>query len=239
LGAATERLIVPRSILPIASRFRAVQKCARGSDRFDVNQGRPSAAELNYFNPQRALREPNMANTATKLPVKKEEEASKHLTMPQGFHPFETLRRETNRLLDDFDRDLWPAPFRRSSFYIEPLWRREWPWAATPAVDISESATGYEITAELPGLDEKSIEVKLANGNLMIKGEKQEEKEEKEKDYYLHERHFGSFQRCFRVPEGVDIDKIEATFKKGVLTVTLPKTPEAQKPEKKITVKAA
>jgi HSP20 family protein len=73
----------------------------------------------------------------------------------------------------------------------------------------------------------------------MIKGEKQEEKEEKKKDYYLHERSFGSFERQFAVPEGVDTDKIAASFKKGVLTVTLPKTPEAIKPEKKIEIKPA
>jgi len=87
-------------------------------------------------------------------------------------------------------------------------------------------------------MDGKNIEVKLVNGGLTIKGEKREEKEEK-KDYYLHERHFGSFERCFAVPEGVETDKIEASFKKGVLTVTLPKKPEAQKPEKKIEIKAA
>lgn len=75
--------------------------------------------------------------------------------------------------------------------------------------------------------------MKLANGNLTIKGEKQEEKEEKEKDYYIHERSFGSFERSFALPEGVDRDKVEASFKKGVLTVTLPKTPEAQKADKK------
>ncbi len=88
-------------------------------------------------------------------------------------------------------------------------------------------------------MDEKNIEVKLANGGLTIRGEKAEEKEEKKKDYYLHERRFGSFERCFAVPEGVDTDKIEANFRKGVLTVTLPKKPEAIKPEKKIEVKAA
>ena len=92
---------------------------------------------------------------------------------------------------------------------------------------------------DLPGMDEKNIEVKVVNGNLIIKGEKQEEKEEKKKDYYLHERHFGSFERSFEVTDGVDADKIEATFKKGVLTVTLPKKPEAQKPAKKIEVKSA
>jgi HSP20 family protein len=88
-------------------------------------------------------------------------------------------------------------------------------------------------------MDEKNIEVKLVNGSLTIRGEKQEEKEEKKQDYYLHERHFGSFERRFAVPEGVNTDKIEASFKKGVLTVRLPKKPEAIKPEKKIEVKAA
>jgi HSP20 family protein len=88
-------------------------------------------------------------------------------------------------------------------------------------------------------MDEKNIEVKVADDVLTIKGEKREEKEEKNKDYYLSERSFGSFQRSFQVPNGVDTDKIEASFKNGVLTVTLPKSTEAQKAEKKITVKAA
>lgn len=71
----------------------------------------------------------------------------------------------------------------------------------------------------------------------MIRGEKHIEKEEKDKGYHLHERHFGSFERAFRLPEGVDANKIEATFTKGVLTVTLPKTPEARKAERKIPIK--
>lgn len=110
---------------------------------------------------------------------------------------------------------------------------------AAPAVDVAETDKAYEIKAELPGLDEKDVEVKLVNGGLTIKGEKHEEKEEKQKDYYLHERRFGSFERYFQIPEGVDSEKIEATFSKGVLTVMLPKTPEAQKPEKTIPVKGA
>jgi HSP20 family protein len=173
-----------------------------------------------------------MAETATKLPVKTEKAAA-------PWRPLASLRHEIDRLFEDFDRDLWGSPFRRSMFDIAPFWRRATSWAAEPAVDIVEKEKAYEITAELPGLDEKNIEVKLANGGLTIKGEKQEEKEEKKKDYYLHERHFGSFERCFAVPEDVDTDKIEANFKKGVLTVTLPKKPEAIKPEKKIEVKAA
>lgn len=173
-----------------------------------------------------------MAETATKLPVKTEKTQA-------PWRPFGGLRREIDRLFEDFDRDFWGFPFRRSGFDVEPFWRRELSWAGSPAVNISENDTAYEITAELPGIDEKNIELKLANGGLTIKGEKQEEKEEKKTDYYLHERHFGSFERSFRVPEGVDTDKINATFKNGVLTVTLPKSPEAKKAEKKIEVKAA
>jgi len=108
-----------------------------------------------------------------------------------------------------------------------------------PAMDLVEKDKEYEITAELPGIDEKNVEIKLSNHTLTIKGEKREEKEEKDKDYYLSERRYGSFQRSFQVPEGVDADKIDASFTKGVLTVKLPKTAEAQKAEKKITVKAA
>jgi HSP20 family protein len=181
-----------------------------------------------------------MAEAATKLPVKTEEKKTEKKTSAlQAWQPFESLRREVDRLFDEFHRGFWRLPSQRSLFDVTPFFRREWSFAATPAVDIVEKADAYELTAELPGMDDKDIEVKFANGGLTIKGEKQEEKEEKKKDYYLHERRFGSFERYLRVPEGVDTDKIEASFKKGVLTVTLPKKPEAQKPEKKIAVKAA
>jgi HSP20 family protein len=112
-------------------------------------------------------------------------------------------------------------------------------FGAVPAVDVVETDKAYEITAELPTIGEKNLDGKIANGVLSIKGEQRNEKEEKQKDYYLRERSFGSFERAFQVPEGVDADKIEASFKKGVLTVMLPKSAEAQKSEKKITVKAA
>lgn len=180
-----------------------------------------------------------MAEAATKLPVKTEEKAFERASALQAWRPLETLRREVDRLFEDFDHDFWRAPFRRSAFDSEPFWRRELALSAAPAVDIVEKDKAFEVTAELPGMEEKDIEVKLANGDLTIKGQKQEEKEEKKKDYYLHERRFGSFERRFRVPDSVDVEKIEASFRKGVLTVTLPKKPEAQKPEKKIEVKAA
>jgi HSP20 family protein len=181
-----------------------------------------------------------MAEAATKLAVKTEPKTAPGKTTGLAvWHPFETLHREIDQLFEDFGRDFWRSPFRRSVFEAEPFWRRELTLADAPAVDIVEKDNAYEITADLPGMDEKNVEVQLSNGNLTIKGEKKEEKEEKKKDYYLHERHFGAFERCFGVPEGVDSDKIEASFRKGVLTITLPKKPEAQKPVKKIDVKAA
>ncbi len=180
-----------------------------------------------------------MAEAASKVPVKTEQKAPERATAMQAWRPFDSLRREVNQLFEDFDRGSWMSPFSGSIFEIEPFWRREVAWGTAPSVDIVEKDNAYEVTAELPGMDEKNVEVKLANGGLTIKGEKREEKEEKKKDYYLHERHFGSFERCFAVPEGVETDKVEASFKKGVLTVTLPKKPEAQKREKKIEIKAA
>jgi len=170
----------------------------------------------------------------TKLPVKIEKSSS-----VQAWRPFEDLRREIDRLFEDFDGGFFRSPFRRSAFDVMPFWGREPAWPAAPAVDFTDTGKAYEITAELPGIDEKNVDVKVANGVLTIKGEKQEEKEEKKKDYYLRERNFGSFERAFQLPDGVDGDKIEANFKKGVLTVSLPKKPEAQQAAKKIDVKAA
>jgi HSP20 family protein len=91
-------------------------------------------------------------------------------------------------------------------------------------------------SAEMPGLDEKNIEVNVANSVLTVKGQKEEEKVEKKEDFRLRERRFGSFARSVRIPDA-DADRIEASFKNGVLKVTLPKKPEARKPVKKIEVK--
>jgi HSP20 family protein len=180
-----------------------------------------------------------MAEAATKLPVKTEKKPTEPASAVEPWWPIDNLRREIDRVFDDFDGGFWRSTFRRPLLSVAPFWRRELRGPDVPAVDVTESDKAYEITAELPGMDEKNIEVKVVNDNLRIKGEKQEEKEEKKKDYYLQERRFGSFERSFALPEGVDAEKIEASFRKGVLTVTLPKKPEAQKPEKKIEVKAA
>ncbi len=169
----------------------------------------------------------------TKVLVKTEEKTAKPASAMEAWRPFRNLRHEMERLFEDFERG-WP----RSIFSVEPFWRREATWVAAPAVDVAETEKAYEITAELPGMAEKDVELKLANGVLTIKGEKHEEKEEKKKGYHVSERRYGAFERSFRLPDGVDADKIEASFKNGLLKVALPKTPEAQKPEKKIEVKA-
>jgi HSP20 family protein len=201
----------------------------------DMATVRRSSAEAfcNY-----AERKPHMAEAATKLVVKAEAKTPEEKRVAT-LRPFESLRREIDRLFDDFELGSWRLPFRRALFDVEPLLRGEVKWDKVPAVDVADTATNYEITAELPGLDEKNIEVKFSDGTLTIRGEKKDEKEEKKKDYYLSERHYGSFQRSFTVPDWVDPEKIEAAFKDGVLTVTLPKTAEAQKSVKKIEVKKA
>ena len=173
-----------------------------------------------------------MAETATKLPVNK----SSTPLEATDWSPFERLRREVDRLFDDFRPFDWRLPSRVFGLEVPHISAE---WKVAPAVDLVEKDDGYEITAELPGLDERNVEIKLFNHMLTIKGEKSEDKEEKQKDYYLSERRYGSFQRSFHLPEGVDADKIEATFTKGVLMVRLPKTADAKRAEKKIAVKAA
>ena len=180
-----------------------------------------------------------MAELVTKLPVKTGKSATPAGGFAQPRTTFDGLRREIDRVFDSFNLGSWGFPFARRAFDFEMPSLRSTSWDIAPAVDVAEKDEECEITAELPGLDEKNIEVKLANGTLTIKGEKKEEKEEKQKDYYLSERSYGSFIRSFQLPEGVDEGKIEASFAKGVLTMKLPKSAEAQKNEKTISIKAA
>jgi HSP20 family protein len=113
-------------------------------------------------------------------------------------------------------------------------------FGAIPTVALTETDKAYEIVSQLPGgMDEKNIEVTFADGVLTIKGEKQEEREEKKKSYHMRdERSSGSFERTFHVSEGIDTDRITASFKKGALAVSLPKSAEARRAERNITVKA-
>jgi len=182
----------------------------------------------------------------TQVTVKSEKQSATSAPVPAargGGTPWEawdSLRDQMDRIFGSFASGFPSLPALRRSFGFEPAFRFDTSFGVTaPAVDVAETEKEFQITAELPGIDEKNLDVTVSNGVLTIKGEKQEEKEEKKKDYYMRERSFGSFERTFQVPDGVDSDKIEAGFKKGVLTVTLPKSAEAQKSEKKIAVKAA
>ncbi|HHZ10615.1 MAG TPA: Hsp20/alpha crystallin family protein [Rhizobiales bacterium] len=176
-----------------------------------------------------------MADASNKVPVKS---AGKAAPAARSWSPFENLRQEIDRLFDDFHPLGWRSPFGRMAGGEVP-WPKLGALQIAPAVDLVEKDNEFEITCELPGMDEKDIELKLAGDMLTIKGEKTEQKEEREKDYYLSERRYGSFQRSFQLPDGIDTGKIDASFAKGVLTVKMPKSAEAQKKEKKIEVKPA
>ncbi|MCW5979936.1 MAG: Hsp20/alpha crystallin family protein [Bryobacteraceae bacterium] len=110
-------------------------------------------------------------------------------------------------------------------FFSEPATARPW----TPHVDVLETENEIVVKADVPGIDEKDIDIKIENGALTLKGERKFEKEDREKGYHRIERGYGSFVRCFSLPESVDAEKVNAGYKAGVLTVTLPKR-EAAKP---------
>ena len=177
-----------------------------------------------------------MTEAATKLPIKTEANPAAQATKASDWQPFEALRNQVDRLFHDFQTGFLQAPSYRSLLDSEPFWHRDFGFNVTPAIDIVEKEKAFEVTAELPGLDVKNIELQLSDNVLTIKGEKQEEKQEKAKDHYVSERRYGSFRRSLQVPGSVDADKIEANFKSGVLTVMLPKSPEAQKKQKTIPV---
>lgn len=192
-----------------------------------------------------------MARRATKVPIKKKKaskrksKARKSLARAaETVTPLASLREEIDNLFERFSED-WPSlprlfgkgwtyPFadleRRVSFPRLEL---------TPRVDVSESDQAYDIAMELPGMTDKDIELTLSDDSLTVKGEKKEEREEKKKNYHLTERSYGSFQRTFRVPSGVDHNKVAASCTKGVLNISLPKTEDAKKKKRSITVKAA
>jgi HSP20 family protein len=168
-----------------------------------------------------------MADRSNKLPVPSEKLSP---GLPEEWGPLERLRHEIDRLFEGFGGDL----FRGAFFDDAPLGGGQSLFPAMPAVDITETDKAYEITAELPGMDEKSVEVRLSGGVLSISGEKRDERREKNKDHYVQARSFGSFQRAFQVPDDVDAGRVQAKFKDGVLTVTLPKGAGLQTAAKKI-----
>ena len=138
----------------------------------------------------------------------------------EAYDPFESLRHEMDRLFEDFSghRSL-PAALRGN--LPVPL-------------DVRETDEAFVIAAELPGLEQKDIDITVANDVLTLKGEKQSEREETSDKVHFSERSYGSFARSLALPAGIDEDRISARFADGVLTVTLPKAPETQHAVKKI-----
>jgi len=148
----------------------------------------------------------------------------------RGLDPFHSMQQEMNRLFEDF----WP------DFDAPALVRGNGGLAAVraPRIDVSETEKEIAVTAELPGLDEKDVEVTFADGTLTIAGEHKAEKEEKDEDkkYYVKERSYGSFKRMLAIGENVDEEKIKADFKNGVLNVVLPKAAETVAKIKRIPI---
>jgi HSP20 family protein len=106
-----------------------------------------------------------------------------------------------------------------------------------PSLDVHENGKQVSIEMELPGVDEKDVTLSISNGKLVIKGQKKSERKETSDNCYLSERIFGSFERSLELPAGVDEDKIEATFEKGILKIVAPKRADAIKAEKQIPIK--
>jgi HSP20 family protein len=120
-----------------------------------------------------------------------------------------------DRFFEDFEL---PSPFSEELTFM-------------PAFDVSETENELIVKGEVPGMDQKDIDINLSDGLLTIKGEKKHEKEDKNENYHCVERHYGKFSRTMRVPFEVEADKVDATYKDGVLKVTLPKS-ETAKPKK-------
>lgn len=139
--------------------------------------------------------------------------------------PFTSLQREINRLFED-------------TFRMAPAWTTSGKASLSPSVDVKETEKAVEITAELPGIDEKDVQVTFDNDVLILKGEKKTDITESKEGYRMSERSYGSFERAWQIPD-VDGEKISATFAKGVLTISLPKRAGAKPAAKKIPVRAA
>jgi HSP20 family protein len=136
--------------------------------------------------------------------------------------PFAALQRRMNSLFDDFLGDSFSTLWSSSD------------GAFVPQMEVSETGKEVHITAELPGLEEKDIEVNVTGKMLTLSGEKKEEKEGEKGSYWHSERKYGYFERSVSLPDGVDSDKATAKFKKGVLKITFPKKPEEQNSPRKI-----
>jgi HSP20 family protein len=166
------------------------------------------------------------------IPVEVKKAPQTPTVVPEIWRSF---RSDMDRLFDRFARGFGLSSLPSMADF-EPPWRSF--GFSAPPIDLSEDDKAYKISAELPGLDAKDVEVSVSGDRLVLKGEKRQEREEKNKNYYHSERNYGSFQRSFELPASVDHDRISADFSKGVLIITLPKTAAMQQQQKKIEIKS-
>jgi len=152
--------------------------------------------------------------------------------LPSRFQdPFQSFRTEMDRLFDSFLGGMPSLTSLRQGFPSTQV--------ITPTLDVKENEKEIVVKADLPGMDEKDINLTVHNGVLSLRGEKKSEHTDERDNYHVMERSYGSFQRSIRLPDTVDEDKAEARFDKGVLTITLPKRPETVSAQKKIQIKGA
>lgn len=162
----------------------------------------------------------------TSAPEKVENKKEQKL-VPHRERHFFTLQEEMNKLFDEFRHG-----FGLQKFWMEPV------ADFNAKVDMKDDGQNIIVTAELPGVEIKDIEIAVNDSALSIKGDKRSEREEKKENYYRMERNYGSFYRLLPLPCAVEREKVDATYKNGILKVTLPKTEGALNNEKKIQVKA-
>jgi HSP20 family protein len=143
----------------------------------------------------------------------------------KGLTPWRKLFHEIGDYIEDYMDSMW------SSF---PTISRERAW--TPAMEIKETKDGYEVTAELPGIDPKDIDISIEDRTLIIKGERKVEKKEEKEGYYHSERKYGAFYRAITLPSEVEEEKTKAKYKDGILTITLVKPEKAKGKKVKIDV---
>jgi len=154
----------------------------------------------------------------------------------------ELIKREPERPVSVFDEmeRRFEDLFRRPFSLMGPSWlpRLKFPEMeeVSPHVDIYEEGDEVVVKAEMPGMKKEDISVNITDAAITISGEKKKEEKVEKKDYYRLERSFGSFSRSFSLPKEIQTDKAKATFKEGILQVRMPKTEEAKKKEKKITI---
>lgn len=154
--------------------------------------------------------------------------ARNHLTpyrggeVTRGADPFMSLHRQMNRLFDDVFRGFAMPAIERSA-------GEQGSMALQPEIDVSETDKAYKVCADLPGVSEQDLDVRIEQDVLTIRAERKQERKEDQEDYHLVERSHGMFQRSLRLPSNVDADNVQARFRDGVLTITVPKTDGGQR----------